>query len=213
MMKKPIPAKISERRKALGLTQEKLGTMLGVSPQAVSKWENAECLPDLTLIPELCAALRITADDLLEVAPQPAGRNGTALVSAADVRIVSGTGMALTISGADAVRAIQHADLAGIRDIASILTDEDGLRILQALSFTAIGSEDEIAARCGLSPENARSALFRLLRMELCQCDPNGYVLGTNAYLAYAALSAAWLASPAGRAYVGEITVSYTTHT
>ena len=49
--------------------------------------------------------------------------------------------------------------------------------------------------------------------MELCQCDPNGYVLGPNAYLAYALLSAAWLASPEGRADVGEITVSYTTHT
>lgn len=212
-MKKPIPVKICERRKALGLTQEKLGAMLGVSPQAVSKWENAECLPDISLLPMLCAALRISADDLLEVAPQPASRNGTALVSASDVRIASRTGFAMSITGADAVRAVQQADPAGIRAIAGLLSDEDAVRILQTLSFTAIGSEDELAARCGLTAEAIRSALFRLLRMEVCACHADGYVLGENAYLAYAALAAAWLASPEGRADVGEITVSYTTHT
>ena len=212
-MKKPIPEKISERRKALGLTQEKLGTMLGVSPQAVSKWENAECLPDITLIPSLCAALHITADDLLEVPPQPAGRNGTALVSAADIRIVSTAGLTLTIAGPDAVRAIQQTDPAGISEIASLLANGDAMRILKELSFTAIGSEEELASRCELPIETVRNALFYLLRTELCQCGPDGYWLGSNAYLAYAALSAAWLASPEGRADVGEITISYTTHT
>ena len=212
-MKKPIPEKISQRRKALGLTQEKLGTLLGVSPQAVSKWENAECLPDITLIPGLCAALRITADELLEVPPQSAGRNGKALVSAGEVRIVSKTGLTLTIAGPEAVRAVQRTDPAGIREVASLLADEAAMRILRELGFTAIGDEAELAARCGLSPEAVRNALFRLLRMELCQCGPDGYVLGANAYLAYAALSAAWLAGPEGRADVGELTISYTTHT
>ena len=211
-MKKPIPAKICERRKALGLTQEKLGSLLGVSPQAVSKWENAECLPDISLLPALCSALRITADELLEVAPMPVGRNGTALVSADTVRIRSRKGLTLTIAGADAVRAVQQADPEGVRIISGLLADGDALCVLQALSFTAIGSEDELAARCGLTAEAVRSALFRLLRLELCACHADGYVLGENAYLAYAALSAAWLASPEGRADVGEITVTYTTH-
>lgn len=212
-MKKPIPIKISERRKTLGLTQERLGTLLGVSPQAVSKWENAECLPDLTLIPALCEALRISADELLDVPPQPVGRNGTALVSAKELRICSKRGLMLSVTGEEAVKAIQQANPSALRELSSLLADDAVLRIFQALSFTALGYEEEIAARCSLSAEAVRDALFRLLRMELCQCDPNGYVLGPNAYLAYALLSAAWLASPEGRADVGEITVSYTTHT
>lgn len=210
-MKKPIPVKISERRKALGLTQEKLGALLGVSPQAVSKWENADCLPDVTLLPALCAALRISADDLLEVSPQPSGRNGTALVSAKEIRICSKRGLMLSVTGEEAVKAIQQANPSALRELSSLLADDAALRIFQALSFTAIGYEEEIATQCGLSAEAVRNALFQLLRMELCQCDPNGYVLGPNAYLAYALLSAAWLASPEGRADVGEITVSYTT--
>ncbi len=62
-----ISKKIFECRKAKGFTQEQLGTLLGVSSQAVSKWEKAESFPDITLLPMLCEALDITADSLLEV--------------------------------------------------------------------------------------------------------------------------------------------------
>lgn len=210
-MKKPLPEKISERRKALGLTQEKLGSLLGVSPQAVSKWENSDCLPDLLLIPQLCEALQIPADDLLEVPPPTSSSTGTALVSAADIRIRSKKGLALSVAGEAMVQTIRQADPAALGDMLALLADEHALRIFQALSFTAIGFEAEIAARCGLPAEAAREALLRLLRMELCQCAPEGYVLGSNAYLAYAVLSAAWLASPEGRADITSITISYST--
>lgn len=206
-MKKPIPVKISERRRALGLTQEKLGTLLGVSPQAVSKWENAECLPDLTLIPALCEALRISADELLEVPPQPVDK-GQAKVCASEVRIATPRGISLAIMGTEAVQAVQQADVSALRDL---LADEDALQILRTLSFTAITSEEALAHRCGMSPESVRDALFRLLRHEMCQCTPDGYVLGANAYIIFAALAAAYLASPEGRADVTTITTSYAT--
>lgn len=56
---------IAKYRRARGMTQEELGERLGVSNQAVSKWENAVSLPDITLLPALARALGITLDILL----------------------------------------------------------------------------------------------------------------------------------------------------
>lgn len=39
------------------LTQEAFGRRLGVSPQAISKWEREECYPDITLLPDLARLL------------------------------------------------------------------------------------------------------------------------------------------------------------
>lgn len=60
-----IGSRISKRRKELGMTQEELATKLGVSPQAVSKWENDASSPDISLLPQLVKALNITTDELL----------------------------------------------------------------------------------------------------------------------------------------------------
>lgn len=56
---------IQHLRKAAGLTQKELAEKLGVSFQAVSKWENGDALPDTGLLPELCDELNTTADKLL----------------------------------------------------------------------------------------------------------------------------------------------------
>ena len=59
--------RLQGRRKAQGLTQEQLGVELGVSGQAVSKWENGESIPDLSLVPSLCKVLGTSADALLDI--------------------------------------------------------------------------------------------------------------------------------------------------
>ena len=43
--------RIMALRKAAGMTQEQVAERLGVSPQAVSKWENDVSCPDVTMIP------------------------------------------------------------------------------------------------------------------------------------------------------------------
>lgn len=63
---------IQGARKSQGLTQEQLGDRVGVSAQAVSKWENGESCPEVALLPELCAALEVSADALLGTT-QPQG--------------------------------------------------------------------------------------------------------------------------------------------
>ena len=52
-------------RKAAGLTQEQLGEKLGVTRQAVSKWESAQSTPDAATIARLCSALGVSADFVL----------------------------------------------------------------------------------------------------------------------------------------------------
>ena len=56
---------IAERRKEINLTQTQLAEMLNITDRAVSKWERGKSLPDSSIMLELCAILKITANDLL----------------------------------------------------------------------------------------------------------------------------------------------------
>lgn len=64
-MGETLGQRISESRKARGITQEELAEKLGVSAQAVSKWENDLSCPDIMLLPELGDLLGMTTDELL----------------------------------------------------------------------------------------------------------------------------------------------------
>lgn len=56
---------IAKCRKDKKMTQVELAEKLGVSDKSVSKWENAKCMPDLSLFPQLCNILEITINDLM----------------------------------------------------------------------------------------------------------------------------------------------------
>ncbi|MBQ9747086.1 MAG: helix-turn-helix transcriptional regulator [Clostridia bacterium] len=64
MKKIVIPEKVKSYRKEHRLTQGEFGSLLGVSAQAVSKWEKGLCYPDITFLPELAAILGCVIDDL-----------------------------------------------------------------------------------------------------------------------------------------------------
>ena len=64
-MNESIGSRISRYRKERGLTQEALAEKLGVSSQAVSKWENDQSCPDISLLSVLSKLLGITTDELL----------------------------------------------------------------------------------------------------------------------------------------------------
>lgn len=64
-MNETIGNRISKHRKEKGLTQEELAEKLGVSSQAVSKWENDQSCPDISLLPILCSVFGISTDELL----------------------------------------------------------------------------------------------------------------------------------------------------
>ena len=55
---------IQEKRKENRLTQSELAEKLDVTDRAISKWENGNCIPDVSNIQELCKILNITINDL-----------------------------------------------------------------------------------------------------------------------------------------------------
>lgn len=64
-MTETIGNRISYLRKEKGITQEEMAEKLGVTPQAVSKWENDISYPDILLLPKLAEILGVTVDELL----------------------------------------------------------------------------------------------------------------------------------------------------
>ena len=65
MNQEKIGAFIAECRKAKNMTQAELAEKLGVTDKSVGNWENARCMPDLSLFKPLCEELGITINDLL----------------------------------------------------------------------------------------------------------------------------------------------------
>ncbi len=64
---KNIGLTISRLRRERGMTQTRLAEYLGISVQAVSKWENGKSMPDLTLIPRIAECLCVNIGELFEV--------------------------------------------------------------------------------------------------------------------------------------------------
>ena len=57
--------RIAALRTAKNIRQNELAERLGVSSQAVSKWENDISCPDISILPALAAELGLTVDELL----------------------------------------------------------------------------------------------------------------------------------------------------
>lgn len=64
-MENTLGKRIGMLRREKGLKQEDLAEALGVSAQAVSKWENDQTCPDISLLPKLAKLLGVTVDALL----------------------------------------------------------------------------------------------------------------------------------------------------
>ncbi len=56
---------IFDLRKGLGYTQKQLGEMLDVSDKTVSKWEQGDIAPDITILTSLASALKVSVNEIL----------------------------------------------------------------------------------------------------------------------------------------------------
>ena len=66
MKKITIAEKIKKYRLENGLTQRDFGKLLGVSAQAISKWEREECYPDIIFLPEIAGILSCKINDFFD---------------------------------------------------------------------------------------------------------------------------------------------------
>ena len=62
-----IGNKIKQLRFKHSLTQEQLAQQLGISAQAISKWENSVSMPDITLLPDIAKIFGISIDELFDI--------------------------------------------------------------------------------------------------------------------------------------------------
>lgn len=57
---------IAQKRKEKNLTQAQLAEKLCISNKTVSKWENGKCMPDYSIVENLCKELEITVSELMD---------------------------------------------------------------------------------------------------------------------------------------------------
>ena len=76
-MNTTIGENIRTMRRKCGFTQEELANLLSVTPQAVSKWENGNGMPDVTQLDPLAQIFGITTDSLLGVISASYGKAHT----------------------------------------------------------------------------------------------------------------------------------------
>ena len=62
-----LGARIMSFRRAAGFTQRELACRVGVSPQAVSKWERGLSCPDITILDELADATGVSVSAILGI--------------------------------------------------------------------------------------------------------------------------------------------------
>lgn len=121
-------------RQRSGMTQSALAEALGVSDRAVSRWETAAALPDISLLPRLAALLHVSVDALLGVDSQRRQ-------SAIDEALAACSESMQQGRAADAV--------AGLRQALAAWPDEPELMLALARSLMALHTEE--AAREALS--------------------------------------------------------------
>ena len=75
MNQSSIGQTIAQKRKAKNMTQSQLAEKLNISNKAISKWENGKCMPDYSIIEQLCSELDITLNELISGKTDPKTNN------------------------------------------------------------------------------------------------------------------------------------------
>lgn len=80
-MSNPLSGNLRKLRLDRQLTQEQAAEQLGVSPQAVSRWETSTTLPDVLLLPQIARLYGVLVDDLFRPSPKGYDNNASRLLA------------------------------------------------------------------------------------------------------------------------------------
>jgi len=167
-MKIEIGGNIKHLRKARGMTQEALADALGISFQAVSKWERGDGYPDITILPPLASFFGVTLDALLgQDAEKDAAQAQTILDEAC----------------ANAADGHIAANIPLLREAVKRFPGDDRLRLQLARSLHALQTDAAAAAR---NTEEAAEITERIL--ERCTESATRHQAQTLLCYAYADL-------------------------
>ena len=196
-MVQQIGENISRFRQNQNMTQEEFASRLGVTPQAVSKWERGTSLPDIALLSGICALLRVRADALLGIEIQPISESGDMQeekkvrqnLIAEPLRIEVGLGLVPCIAEGirtdyvDRCRSRLAAETGMLLPVIRIM-DMEGLKenevrilsydqILLQREFTEMQSETEQQRYCSIIDDAVRLCredYGRILNKQLVKC-------------------------------------------
>ena len=178
-------ARLAQRRKALGLTQEVLASLLGVERSTVVRWERGDTEPLPWIRPKLARALHVSADrlgELLAVGAPPQSSLGPVAAG----RAAHGSGPAPTAPAVPAVPAVPRqlhatfADFTGrAAELAALtrIVDEAGAGPPGTVVISAIGGTAGVG-KTALAVHWAHQAAHRFadgqLYVDLRGFDPSG---------------------------------------
>ena len=118
-------------RKRKNFTQKEVAFRIGVSEQAVSKWENGECLPDVYNLKLLGQLLRISVDTLLDTEiDKPEKVIEVIKISGAEFEIIE---KPETILAGKIIYAKDYKDMDGFNHAIETTTEEDKQIIFSSL--------------------------------------------------------------------------------
>ena len=149
--------RIGRLRRQANMTQEALAEKLGISSQAVSKWENDLSCPDISLLAELSRILGTTADELLtgncnevRVVPADQRKNLDELVLRIKINSVAGDKIRVNLP-VGLIRALSSSGLVvtGSLGNSDALKDIDWEKILQLVENGTVGKIVEVESKDG----------------------------------------------------------------
>lgn len=127
-------------RKSKNFTQKEIAFRTGVSEQAVSKWENCECLPDLYNLKLLSRILRIPADTLLDTENDNAEKLTEVIrIGGAEFEIIE---KPATILAGKIIYARDFGTLEAFHQVIEAITEEEKQAAFSSLQETVLPVTD-----------------------------------------------------------------------